>query len=262
MPDHVVDYSWARPDAAELRKHFVGAARYLGFGPGKLLTAGERDRLHAAGLVIALVFESSGSRMNGGAPAGDVDAHTANIQADYLSYPDDRPIFFANDQNACTAAHIAYMKAAKAASKRPVGPYGSTALVDACTAFGCLYGWKVSTWGKPTTNASLQQMPNVRSPIPGTDMNYALKPDWGQWPFAGTWPVPGKDEEMRRWLVHAPGSVEVYQTDFTAEGTESLANRPELLKWLQSPYIAPGLLVDAQFHEIPKAVLDDLLKTG
>lgn len=185
MPDHVADYSSARPSPAALKAAgYVGVMRYLSGGGSKDLTIPERDALHKVGLGIGLVRETTAARMNGGAQAGTSDALAANQQANVLGFPTDRPIIFADDQNACTPAHEAYMAAAQKASVRPVGPYGNGALVDYCvTQLGCRWAWHVDSWGK-TTHATLAQMPNVPSPVPGTDMNYALKPDWGQWPYA------------------------------------------------------------------------------
>lgn len=190
-PDRVVDYSFSRPNPASIKAAgYVGVARYLGHGSGKLLTAGELAGIHAAGLAVAVVWETSANRMDGGAPAGAADAREANAQADGLGIPDDRPIYFANDQNLATPAHRAYMQAAHDTSKRPAGPYGSTALIDVAAVFGCRYGWKVQTWGGPTPNATLEQMPNVHPDIAGTDVNDVLKPDWGGWPNTGGAPAP------------------------------------------------------------------------
>jgi hypothetical protein len=198
MPDHVADYAWARPDPAGLIAHgFVGVVRYLSGESSKDLSAGERDALHTAGLTIALVWETSAHRMDSGASAGHSDAANANAQADGLGFPDDRPIYYANDQNACTDAHMEYMRGARDISRRPVGSYGNTTLIDRChDELGCAYGWKVSTWGPPTANACLSQEANVTSPIADTDMNYALKPDWGQWPYAGAPTITPAGDDM------------------------------------------------------------------
>lgn len=190
--DVVLDYSFARPDPAAIKRAgVVGVVRYLGHGAGKLISGPELERLHRAGLAVGFVWETSANRMDVGAGGGASDARQANAQADALGVPTDRPIYFANDQNRFTSAHLDYMRGARDNSRRPVGPYGNSALVDACAhALGCRYGWKVQTWGPPSPNATLEQMPNVRPPVPDTDVNYAHRPDWGGWPTVGGTPAP------------------------------------------------------------------------
>ncbi len=178
----VVDYSFARPSPAAIKSVAIGAMRYLSGGGSKDLTASERDALFAVGLEVGLVWETSATRMNGGYDAGLVDSGAANAEADRLGFPSDRPIYAANDQNACTDTHVAYMRGFRDAGPRPVGPYGNTTLIDRCTVeLGCRYGWKVSTWGPPTGNACLVQEANWAPPLPGTDANSVHRDDWGQW---------------------------------------------------------------------------------
>lgn len=206
----VVDYSFARPDPAFIKaRGYVGAMRYLGFG-SKVLTPAERDRLFAAGLDIGLVWETTATRMDGGYGAGVSDAHTARGQADALGFPSNRPLYFANDQNRATGAHVDYMRGVHDVLGVNSGPYGSTALCDAAAALGCGYGWKVQTWGPPTGNANLQQMPNVAPDVQGTDVNDVLKPDWGQWHGSGSTTDPtnaSPEDEMIWLLLHLDGKA-------------------------------------------------------
>ena len=68
----LVDYSFSRPSAASIAAAgFIGVVRYLSGNAGKDLSAGERDALHAAGLAIALVWETDGVT-TGGAGVGAV----------------------------------------------------------------------------------------------------------------------------------------------------------------------------------------------
>lgn len=217
----VADYSFARPSPAALAANFVGVMRYLGYG-SKVLTPGERDNLFRAGLDVGLVWETTATRMNGGYAAGYADAGTANAQADGLSYPAGRPIYFANDQNAATGAHVEYMRGARDGSKRPVGPYGSTALVDAAAGLGCRYGWKVQTWGPPTSNANLQQMPNIATPVPGTDVNDTLKADWGQW--SGT--AAPEEDVMKGYFAKTADSPTVW---YVFGNSKSWVQTPDVL---------------------------------
>lgn len=177
----VLDYSFARPDPAELARASTGVMRYLGYGP-KVLTIHERDDLHRAGLSIGLVWETTARRMDDGGLAGASDAVAANDQADGLGWPT-RPIYFANDQNGYRPEHLAYMQAAKAASRRPVGAYGGSAgFQSACGEAGVPFLWAVSTWGlSPRYPPCLVQEANTPPPIPGTDVNSARADDWGGW---------------------------------------------------------------------------------
>ncbi len=187
----VIDYSWARPSPALIRDHgYVGVMRYLSGGTGKDLSPGERDGLFAYGIEIGLVWETTANRMNLGYAAGAGDAQRANQQADSLGFPD-RPIYFANDQNACTDTHVDYMRGARDNSYRPVAPYGNTQLIDRCAnELGCRWGWKVSTWGPATGNTTLAQEANWPPTISGTDRNSVHRDDWGQWHGQSVTPPP------------------------------------------------------------------------
>lgn len=260
MADRVADYSFARPAPRDVAAYYVGVVRYLGIGSGKLLTPDERDALHAAGLPIGLVWESSAQRMNAGRGAGFNDAHSADVQADALGFPLDRPIYFANDQNTCTPANVEYVKGAISASKRPVGVYGNTALVDTAHALGCRYGWKVQTWGPPTANACLQQMPNAAPLVAGTDVNDVLREDWGQWPYVGA-EAPNREEAMRiayegegqhrQKLVGPEGST----FEFTGPGEGQFGIRADAMPWvlLGVPVADVKTMTTAVYDAIPKA---------
>ena len=268
MTVKVLDYSFARPDPAAMRAIAVGVVRYLGFGP-KVLDAAERDRLHAVGLTIGLVWETTATMMDRGAAGGTGDAQDANRQADALGFPATRPIYFANDQNQASSVHVQYMTAAKAASKRPVGVYGSTALVDACAALGITYGWKVSTWGPATANACLTQEANTPSPIPGTDMNYAHRDDWGQWPYDS--PVVDQEDVAVKIVLNKDSQQGVALVDgqivrslgqrvfgvFGSVDTTGKFVRDEYANTLVAVYGPVVELAQAQFEVLPAAPVKD-----
>jgi len=182
-----LDYSWARPDPKAMRAAgYVAVIRYLSGGGGKDLTRPELAALQAAGLGIGLVWETSANRMDGGYGAGGADGQAARAQARGLGFPDALPLYFANDQNRFTGAHLDYMRGAHDAAGL-VGPYGNTALIDTCTAqLGLRYGWHVETWGPQTPNACLIQLANFHGPIPGTDDNLITRADCGLWGYGST----------------------------------------------------------------------------
>lgn len=204
MNDLVYDYSFARPDPGAMKASgAVGVVRYLGYG-SKVIGGGERDALRAAGLQIALVWETSADRTSSGYGAGQSDAQVANGQADALGFPDGRPLYFATDGNVFDDTILAYYQGARDNSKRPVGPYGNTDLIDSCAGrLGLRYGWKVQTWGGGTGNANLEQMPNEAPAIGGTDVNRTLKDDWGQWDGPA---APARNEENDMKMLHALGA--------------------------------------------------------
>ena len=76
----VVDYSFARPDPNLIAQAgFVGAIRYLSGGRNaKDITRSERDLLHAAGIPLGLVWETTASRAGEGVEAGRLDAERAS----------------------------------------------------------------------------------------------------------------------------------------------------------------------------------------
>ena len=121
----VVDYSFARPSPAAL--HDAGfrlAMRYISNGSKKDLTASEARALHAAGLDIALVWETVAGRAGEGARAGTVDVQAAEAAADRLGYPKDAVIFYAVDFDATAAQVEPFFRAVTRGAKRPVGVYG------------------------------------------------------------------------------------------------------------------------------------------
>jgi hypothetical protein len=133
----LVDYSYNHPTPRAIRDAgYLGAMRYLSFdGPPKNLAANERDALHAAGLGIGLVWETTANAALGGAQRGLSDASNANSQADHLGYPPGLPIFYAVDFEAYNGAPMDavadYFRGLGLASPtRPVGAYGCYAVIE------------------------------------------------------------------------------------------------------------------------------------
>lgn len=147
-----VDYSFARPDPGTIKAAgYDFAVRYLGSDPGKRLTIGERDRLHAAGIAVGLVWETSASRTLGGEAAGRADAQEANRQADALGFPADRVIFYAVDFDA-SAGQISgpitsYFTGVASARGRTPGVYGSYFVIEYLVGGGLVTcGWQCAAW--------------------------------------------------------------------------------------------------------------------
>jgi hypothetical protein len=99
-----IDYAWGRPDPGAIKRAgYAFALRYLAVGgpsvSGKVIGLAERQALHAAGLGVGLVWETSQMRPLDGAAAGKADGQTARAMAHDLGFPDGFSIFGAVDFN-------------------------------------------------------------------------------------------------------------------------------------------------------------------
>jgi hypothetical protein len=171
----LVDYSWSRPSPATIAAAgYAGALRYLSGGTSKDLTPAEAAGLHAAGLAIGLVWETSAGRAGQGFAAGVVDAHAAEQQAAGLGYPSSCVIFYAVDFAALPPLVAPYFAGVMSVSTHPVGVYGSADVVDGIPA---PFKWQTAAWsgGRHSTQAHLYQRVGGTT-IPGTDVNDLLKP--------------------------------------------------------------------------------------
>lgn len=202
---------------------FVG--RYL--SPlEKGLQPSERDMLHAAGLGILLIYETTGSEALGGAIQGSVDGRSAAGLANYLQVPAGVPIYFAVDfdmQPSQQAQVVAYLDAAKVCG-HPVGCYGGMATVDAAAAAGVRYLWQTIAWssGAVSGNASLLQDRVWTTSTPyqlggvGIDWDTSLKADFGAWTstsLPAPTPTPDSEEERMPTVVQCePGTTRAQPT--------------------------------------------------
>jgi hypothetical protein len=152
----VGDYSWARPSPLTLAAGgCVGVIRYLGPGNGgRDVTTAEMAVLHAAGLGLGLVWETTTTAALAGFQAGWADVDKANRYADALGYPGHLPIFYAVDTDV-TPAQVRgpvadTFRGAIKASKRPVRPYGEADVLDIlCGELGLMpCGWQCAAWSR------------------------------------------------------------------------------------------------------------------
>lgn len=197
----VVDYSWGRVGGtntahaqAVAAAGYVGAIRYLCFpGDGiKQLRADEVAALHAQGLAVGVVWETTADRAAQGYQAGLSDAQEANRQADALGFPADRPIYYAVDFDTSADVVRPYFDGARAAGGRPVGVYGSHRVVE---GLDLDWVWQCAAWsyGKRSPKARLFQ--KVGYVLGDTcDENDVLADDWGGWhPDHPTTPIEEDD---------------------------------------------------------------------
>jgi LysM repeat protein len=148
-----LDYSWARPDPAQIKQKGYGfVMRYLATnGAGKEISAGEAANLRAAGLAIGLVWETYVGRPLAGRAAGKADAQAALEQARGVGFPDDKPIYFAVDFDATEAQQGVideYLRgAAEVLGANRVGVYGGYYIVKRCAQNGsAAYYWQTLAW--------------------------------------------------------------------------------------------------------------------
>ncbi len=142
------DYSWARPAPAALTgAGFTAALRYLSHEPAKNLSPGERDALHAAGLAVGLVWESTASRALSGYAAGRADARDANRQADALGFPASKVLFYAVDISTGPGPVTDYFRGVEDEGGRPVGVYGTYDVIEGLVGSGFVScGWQCAAW--------------------------------------------------------------------------------------------------------------------
>jgi len=199
----VADYSWARPSPSLLRQHYVGVVRYVGDwnANGKYVSPGEYQALKAAGLEIALVWETSAGRTLDGFGAGQQDAASANDWANRLGFPAGRPLYFAVDTDVWGWGAVApYFDGVRAASGRPVGVYGEFDVVEGAADAGIPYRWATAAWsrGRQSGRAQLYQYARPAQ-VAGCDDNEVLSPDWGQ--DVGAAPPPPQRREFEDSLL-------------------------------------------------------------
>lgn len=152
----VADYSWSRPSPQALKDNgFIGVVRYLGPGNGgRDISQAEMDALHAAGLGVGFVWETTATAaLAGYAPTGNAAA-LANQYLDALGVPDWVPFFIAVDTDVTpdqVRGPVAdSFRGAIARSKRPVRPYGEADVLDIlCGELGLMpCGWQCMAWSR------------------------------------------------------------------------------------------------------------------
>lgn len=189
-----VDYAWSTPPVAALKAAGISfACRYLSTDTSKNLSAAERDALHAAGISIVLVWETTGTSAQQGYAQGMSDGAEARKQATALGFPTSLPIYYAVDFDATAGqmpAVLDYLHGAADAegSKARVGVYGSYAVVEAAASAGFGFGWQTYAWsnGLWSTHATIRQTHNGQQ-LGGADVDLdeAMVSGYGQWAPSG-----------------------------------------------------------------------------
>lgn len=267
----VIDYSWARPaPQAIAAAGYIGAIRYLR-GRGKSIDRAELDALHAHGLAVGFVEETTASRAAAGFDAGRADAVAANQVGDALGVPDWVPIRYAVDFDASGPQVQPYFEGALSAAGRPVSSYGSYRVTEHLANEGLtVLPWQCAAWSgtgqgsggtrqgrRLSAHACLFQL--VGYVLGDTsDANDVLAADWGGWhpntpQSAPGAPTTSQEDDM-------PASVLVLNPDADGEWWECFTGSPErrriptvfgtaeidILHYLGSPILDQADQVDAR----------------
>lgn len=228
-----LDYSaYAFPAAAAVRDsghEFV--CRYLSWlGNPKNLKPEEIADMHAHGVAVVVVFETTRWRAADGFDAGKYDAGEALDQARRLGWPADRPIYFAVDfevpQDQCGTIWSYFDGVKTVLGRDRVGVYGSYDVVRTMIEGGLVkYAWQTAAWsagqfGGPRINL-FQRAEQVTVDGVTCDVNEALTTDYGQWPVEDDMPSIDEvrtvvREELRSLFEgpHPEGEVEPGRNPF------------------------------------------------
>ena len=217
-----IDYSWSRPGGAAIKAAgFEFVCRYCPYpgDGGKGLTEDELADLHANGLGVVLVYESTAGRMFDGYPAGKFDAVRGLSAMRRLGFPEDRPLYFACDvdtQPEMLALVDDYLNGcASVLGVGRVGVYGEYDVVDHCwNAASASWAWQTYAWSsgrKHEWNHIYQYLNGQTLNDSAVDYNESYGDDFGQWEVGMT-----PDERAKLDAVYAaltggvPGVIEAW----------------------------------------------------
>lgn len=181
-----VDFSWARPSVASLKRAgvtFVG--RYLNQPGGKGLTKAEYQSYVSAGIAVYTIYEETGRELLGGTSAGERVARSARAALRALGLGD-RPVFFAVDfaagKDQLADIADALDGAASVLGRNNIGVYGSADVIDALVPVHAAWGFQTYAWshGRVSKRANIYQYRNGQTIGGGSvDFNHSLTPDFG-----------------------------------------------------------------------------------
>jgi hypothetical protein len=231
-------YDWAfspHPSVSSLTKAGATfAARYLSNiavnnTNGKNLTLSERNALRAAGMTIAVVYETAANRALSGNAAGIADAQAAEAELASLGMTG-MPVYFAADFDATpvdqTAINAYLDGAASVIGKARTGLYaGYYPVKRAFDAGKITFGWQTYAWsgGLWDNRAQLRQVKNgVMVGGASCDLDQSMTLDFGQWPRPSTFPLKAGmsdpdatgligtlQRNINRWAVQLGASVQI-----------------------------------------------------
>lgn len=195
-----IDYSWARPGGANIKragKEFV--VRYLwpdGEG-GKGLDLGELQDLLANGLEICLVYQAGTNTILGGHSVGVQQAKTAQSEINRLGLPAKSVVYFAADWDASPSEQGAIDDflngAASVIGRERVGIYGKADVMQRCMQNkSASWFWQTYAWsrGRVQEGIHLYQYLNGQNLNGAVDYNRTSLDNYGQVSKAGQISTP------------------------------------------------------------------------
>ena len=215
-----VDYSFDKPSPAALRvagKTF--ACCYVSNGPsGKNMTPAHVRDLHANGLSVVTVYQTSRGFMISSAAAGRAAANDGFAMASACGMPADRPIYFALDVEPATLSSADWNRvrafcdgAAAALGRNRVGVYGGLDAIERLVPDSAPWGWQTRAWSvrdgqvvwSPKAHIRQYDLGPTGQGFPafgGTvDLDRSTRSDFGQWPEEDLLPALN-DAEQRELL--------------------------------------------------------------
>jgi hypothetical protein len=186
-----IDYAWHGslnfPAMKQAGVTFI--ARYLSHDAAKNLSLSEKNAALANGIEVAVVWETTASRILSGRAGGQADAQAADGLIKGLGMAG-CPCYFACDFDATEGQQAtinAYLDgAASVIGRNRTGMYaGYHPIRRAFDAGKITYGWQTYAWsgGNWDSRAQLRQVKNdVRVAGLSCDWDEAVKADYGQWP--------------------------------------------------------------------------------
>lgn len=237
----VIDIAWARPTVAQIKTTgAVGVMRYFSTDTTKNLHPSDVAALHAAGLGVGDVWETTTGRATQGYQDGIDDATIADGQRRADGLPADQVVYFAVDEDTSWPSVADYFRgAAVVLGQHRVGVYGGYSVIEGAYAAGYRYLWQTLAWsgGRRSAHACLYQ--NGRTVLSGNaDVNDVLAPDWGQYPH------PSGDEPM------TPADVQLFlNTTIPSPFRKDSAGKP--LQISVAEYLEYG---DAHFDATQAAI--------
>jgi hypothetical protein len=195
MATELIDYSFARPNLAQVKAAGVtGVIRYL-TGSGKGLTTGEIQRIRAAGLSLTLVYETTGRTAKGGRSAGVADGQAALSALRTLGLPRS-VVYFAVDYDLQPGEYgllDAYLDGiASVLGKQCTGVYAGYGPCAHAMSRGYA-AWQTYAWsgGKIAPGIRVYQYRNGVAIGGGqVDRDRTSLADYGQVKWNGTAPAP------------------------------------------------------------------------
>jgi hypothetical protein len=216
-----VDYSFDKPSPAQLRaagKTF--ACLYVSdSASGKNMTPGEVRDLHANGIAVVAVYQTSRGFMISGFADGRHAATAGIALATSCGMPAGRPLYFALDTEPASLSAADWLRvrafcdgAAAAIGRDRVGVYGGVDAIERLVPDAARWGWQTRAWS--VRNGVVQWSPRAGirqfdlgpggqgfAAFGGTvDLDRSITTDFGQWPHEEDL-LPALTDDQQRELL-------------------------------------------------------------